>query len=108
MDTINFDDFIKVDMRVGKVIKAERVEKSNKLLCLSINIGTEERQILSGIAKYYSPEELINKNVIVVANLAPREIMGYKSEGMVLAADDNGKPSLLSPLEDTPPGSQIT
>ncbi len=108
MDTISFDDFIKVNMRVGKVIKAEKLEKSNKLLCLSIDMGTEVRQILSGIAKYYSPEELIDKHVIVVVNLAPREIMGYKSEGMVLAADDNGKPSLLSTLEGVPPGCQIT
>jgi methionyl-tRNA synthetase len=105
---INFDDFKKVDLRVGKVIQAEKVEKSDKLLKLIISIGEEERQVLSGIAKSYSPEDIINKNVILVANLEPRSIMGFESKGMVLAVGDENGVVLISPEKDIEAGLQVT
>jgi methionyl-tRNA synthetase len=105
---INFDDFKKVDLRVGKVIQAEKVEKSDKLLKLMISIGEEERQVLSGIAKSYSPEDIINKNVILVANLEPRNIMGFESKGMVLAVGDENGVVLISPEKDIEAGLQVT
>jgi len=95
-EAIAFEDFLKLDLRVGTVISAEKLEKSNKLLKLKIDIGLEERTILSGIAKHYSPEEIIGKQVQIIANLAPRKIMGIESQGMVLMAEDeNGELSLL-------------
>lgn len=88
---ITIDDFAKVELRVAKVIKAERVEKADKLLKLQLKIGEEVRQVVSGIAKHYSPEELIGKSVIVVANLKPVNLRGEESRGMILAAsNDNG------------------
>ena len=88
--TINFDDFVRVDLRVGTVLEAEKVEKSNKLLNLKVNLGKEigVRQILSGIAKQYNPEDLIGKQIIIVANLAARKMMGMESQGMILAAGE--------------------
>jgi methionyl-tRNA synthetase len=105
---INFDDFKKVDLRIGKVVQAEKIEKSDKLLKLMINIGEEERQVLSGIAKSYSPEEIINKNVILVANLEPRSIMGFESKGMVLAVGTENGVVLISPEKDIEAGLQVT
>ncbi len=105
---INFDDFKKVDLRVGKVVQAEKVEKSDKLLKLIISVGEEERQVLSGIAKSYSPEDIINKNVILVANLEPRSIMGLESRGMVLAVGDESGVVLISPEKEVESGLQVT
>ncbi len=104
---MNLDEFQKADLRVGEVLAAERVEGSEKLLKLDINIG-EKRQILSGIGKFYAPEALVGKQVIVIANLEPRMMMGLESQGMVLAADDGEKgPVLLSPLAEVAPGTKI-
>lgn len=86
-DTIDFGEFEKVDLRVGKVVECEKVEKSKKLLRLQIDDGKDGRQIVSGIAKVYSPEDLLGKNVIFVANLAPRKLCGLESCGMILASD---------------------
>jgi methionyl-tRNA synthetase len=106
---INFDDFKKVDLRVGRVVQAEKVEKSDKLLKLIIDIGEEEeRQVLSGIAQSYNPEDLISKNVILVANIEPRSIMGFESRGMVLAVGTENGIVLISPEEETDPGLQVT
>ncbi len=105
---INFNDFKKLDLRIGRIIEAESVEKSDKLLKLKIDIGDEEKQILSGIAEFYNPEELVNKQVVVVANLEPRSMMGLESQGMVLAAGDEDKPVLLIPEEEVDLGSKIT
>ncbi len=105
---INFEDFKKLDLRIGKIVKAEAVEKSDKLLKLKIDIGEEEKQILSGIAEFYNPEELVNKQVVVVANLESRSMMGFESQGMVLAAGDEEKPVLLIPEKEVNSGSQIT
>lgn len=86
---LDFDDFMKVDLRVGLVREAERVEKSNKLLKLSIDLGEgEPRQVVAGISEHYAAEELVGRRVVVVANLKPRKLMGIESHGMVLAASD--------------------
>ena len=87
-DEIKFDDFVKLDLRTGKVTAAEKMEKSEKLLKLTVDLGFEQRTILSRIAKHYTPEDITGKNVIIVANLAPRKMMGIMSEGMVLMAED--------------------
>ncbi|MEA2092556.1 MAG: methionine--tRNA ligase subunit beta [Patescibacteria group bacterium] len=106
---INFDDFKKVDLRVGRVVQAEKVEKSDKLLKLMIDIGEEEdRQVLSGIAKSYDPEDLIDKNIILVANLEPRSIMGFESRGMVLAIGTENGVVLVSSEKETDLGLQVT
>ena len=105
---IEFDDFSKVDIRVGTVIEAENLPKSNKLLKLKINTGLDERIILSGIAKFYSTEEIINKKVMVLINLKPRKMMGIQSEGMLLLAEDSdGNLSLMQPDFEVGDGSVI-
>lgn len=107
--SISFDDFLKLDLRIGKIKKAEKVKKSNKLLKLEIDLGFETRTILSGIAKHYSPENIIDKQVQIIANLAPRKIMGIESQGMVLMAEDaEGKLSLLTTDFDVNPGSSVS
>jgi methionyl-tRNA synthetase len=87
-EQITFEDFMKVQLKVAEVIAAEKLEKSEKLLKLLVKIGNEERQIIAGIAKSYKPEDLINKKVVVVANLKPAKLMGLESQGMILAAED--------------------
>ncbi len=105
---IEFDDFSKVDIRVGTVIEAENVPKSNKLLKLKINTGIDERTILSGIAKFYSTEEILNKKVMVLINLKPRKMMGFESEGMLLLAEDSdGNLSLMQPDSEIGDGSVV-
>ncbi len=105
---MTLEEFQKSDLRVGKIVAAERVEGSEKLLKLNIDIG-EPRQIVSGIAKHYSPEDLIGKDVVVIANLEPRMMMGLESQGMLLAAHGGeGEPVLLLPSGAVPPGSKIS
>ncbi len=104
---INFDDFKKVEMKVGKVKEASKVEKSDKLLLMKIDIGGEERQIVSGIAQFYNPEDVINRMVVVLVNLEPKTIMGLESRGMVLAAVEDGKPILITPDKDVASGAEI-
>ena len=105
---IEFDDFSKVDIRVGTVIEAENIPKSNKLLKLKINTGIDERTILSGIAKFYSTEEILNKKVMVLINLKPRKMMGFESEGMLLLAEDSdGNLSLMQPDSEIGDGSFV-
>ncbi len=107
-NTIKFDDFTKVDIRIGKVIEAENVPKSDKLLKLKVDTGLDQRTILSGISKYYSTEEILNKKVMVLINLKPRKMMGYESQGMLLLADDgDGNLSLMQPDSDISNGSVI-
>jgi methionyl-tRNA synthetase len=105
---INFETFKKLDLRVAKVLKAEAVKKSDKLLKLQIEIGNTERQIIAGIAMYYKPENLIGKKIIVIANLKPATIRGNPSEGMLLAASDENQLALLTVLEDIPSGAKIS
>lgn len=106
---ITIDDFEKIQLKVGVVVKCEKVEGSKKLLKSQIKIGSETRQILSGIAKFYTPEEMVGKRVVVITNLAPRKMMGDMSCGMVLAAsDENGNLSLVSPDKiDFADGSEV-
>jgi methionyl-tRNA synthetase len=108
-EEIQFDDFMKVDIRVGTVLSAEKVKKSNKLLKLRIDTGLDERTILSGIAKHFSAEEMVGKQVSVLVNLAPRPMMGEVSEGMVLMVEDSeGNLKLLSPSDRVNPGSTVS
>ena len=107
MDQISIDDFKKVALRVGKVLAAERVPKSSKLLKLQVDIGTEQRQIIAGIGTKYAPEDMIGKRVIIVANLKPAKLMGVESQGMVLAAGDDEVSALLTTVEEVPPGAKI-
>ncbi|MCK6609729.1 MAG: methionine--tRNA ligase [Bacteroidia bacterium] len=105
---ITYEDFDKIDLRVGRVLEAERVPKADKLLKLTVDLGFEKRTILSGIAEYYQPDELVGKLVTVVANLAPRKIRGIESQGMLLmAGNDFGKLYSVSPEKDIEPGSVV-
>jgi methionyl-tRNA synthetase len=104
-ETVDFDTFVKTDLRVGKVLEAERVPKSDKLIKMKVDLGFELRTIVGGIGKAYAPEDLTGRQVVVVANLAPRKLMGIESHGMLLAASDNaGLPYLIAPPEDAKPG----
>ena len=107
---IEIDDFAKVDLRVGQVLSAERLPKSDKLLLLKIDLGEEQpRQVLAGIAQYYEPEKLIGRKVVVVANLKPRKLRGFESQGMVVAASygEEGQPVLATFTEDVPNGARL-
>lgn len=99
-DYCEFEDFEKLDLRVGKVIECEKVPKSDKLLRFVLQVGSDTRQILSGISKYHTPEELIGKNVVFVANFKPRKMMGYESQGMILSAEFGDQLSVLTTLKD--------
>ncbi|MBL7845287.1 MAG: methionine--tRNA ligase [Cyclobacteriaceae bacterium] len=106
---ITIDDFSKLDIRVGKVLEAERMEKSNKLLKLKVDTGIDQRTVLSGIALHYTPEEMVGKQVTLIANLAPRKMMGIESQGMILMAEDtDGKLRLIFPSEIVTPGSTVS
>jgi len=107
-ETIEFDDFSKLDLRVAKVIKAEKVPKTSRLLQLSVKLGKEERTIVSGIAEQYDPQELVGKNVVIIANLKPVKIRGVESRGMLLTSENDGKLSLLTVMQDIPSGSQVS
>jgi methionyl-tRNA synthetase len=105
---ITIDDFLKVELRVAQVLVAERVPKADKLLRLEVDLGYERRQILAGLAEYYAPEALIGRKVVIVANLAPRKLRGYESNGMVVAASlGEGRPALASFLEDIEIGARL-
>jgi len=106
---ITIDDFAKVELRVAQVVSAERVPGADKLLKLMVDVGTETRQILAGIAKAYSPESLVGRKIVIVANLLPRRMRGLESNGMLLAASvgDEGQPVLASFLEDVPNGAKL-
>lgn len=108
-EEITIDDFDKIDLRVVKVIECEAVKKSNKLLKLKVDLGGEERQVISGISKYYKPEELVGKYVVLVANLKPAKLRGELSQGMILAAatDDDSKLFTVSIPGELPTGSQV-
>jgi methionyl-tRNA synthetase len=107
-DKISIDDFSKIELRVGLVKVAERVPKADKLLRLEIDIGTEVRQVLAGIAEAYAPETLIGRKVVIVANLAPRKLRGMESNGMIVAASlEGGRPVLAGFLEDVPVGARL-
>ncbi|MGH9595729.1 MAG: methionine--tRNA ligase subunit beta, partial [Edaphobacter sp.] len=106
---IAIDDFVKIDLRVAQIVVAERIPKADKLLRLEVDLGYEKRQILSGIAEWYTPEELIGRKIVVIANLAPRKMRGLESHGMLLAAShgENGKPILATFGEEIALGSRL-
>ena len=105
---ISIDDFMKIQLRVGEILKCEEVPKSKKLLCSQVKIGSEVKQIVSGIKQHYSAEEMVGKKVVVVANLKPAKLAGVLSEGMLLCAEDaEGNLSLLTPEKDMPNGAEI-
>ena len=107
--TIQFDDFAKIDLRVGKIVSAEKVEKADKLLKLQIDLGFETRTIVSGIAMHFKPEEIVGKQVTVVTNLAPRKMRGIESNGMILMAEDaSGKLHFVNPDNDVNAGAGVS
>ena len=110
MDTIDFEDFTKIDFKVGKVIKAENIEGADTLMRLKVDFGPlGERTILSGIKKWYKPEDLQGNNYIFVFNLAPKKMMGEDSQGMIMAAEDESGENcvLLIPEADIAPGTRV-
>jgi len=104
---ININEFFKLELRVAKVLAAESVPKTDKLLKLEVDIGTEKRQLVAGVAQVYEPEALVGKNIIIVANLQPARIRGVESRGMLLAADAGGRPIVATFDEDVPPGTRV-
>jgi len=105
---VNFEEFKKIELKIGKIKEATALAGSNKLLVLKIDLGEEVRQILAGIAKSYSSESLIGKEVVVAVNLEPRQIMGLESEGMVLAVGTEKGPILITPEKEVLPGSKVS
>lgn len=108
--TITYDDFAKVELRVGTVLEAKPAPKGDRLLVLQVDLGTEQRQILAGIRQHVTPEAIVGKQIVVVANLAPRTMMGLQSQGMLLAATDpaTGKVIVVSPSETAGPGAKVS
>ena len=104
---ITIDDFLKIQLKTAKVISAERVPKSEKLLKLQVSLGSEQRQIVAGIGKKYEPEALVGKTIVIVANLKPAKLMGIESQGMVLAAGDSEVRGLATILEEVDPGTKV-
>ena len=109
-DTISFEDFAKIKLRVGKVIEAADHPNADKLLVLKVDLGDEQRQICAGIKGHYTPEQLVGMNLILVANLAPRRMRGLESQGMLLAAStpDHSKVIVLTTESDIAPGSVVS
>ena len=105
---VSFDDFSKMDIRVAKVIAAEKVSKTKKLLKLTVDTGIDKRTIVSGIAEYYTPEEIVGRDVLVLVNLSPRELKGIESQGMILSAEDSeGRLVLVQPMAEISAGSPV-
>lgn len=108
MDTINYDDFAKLELKVGTVDEAQKVEGSDKLLKLIVSLGEEEkRQIIAGIGKTYEPEDIVGKQIVVLANLEPKTLMGMESQGMLLAGTNEEGPIIISPELNLPDGARI-
>lgn len=107
-DYITIDDFDKIKLKVAEIIEVKEHPKADKLLVLKIKLGEETRQIVSGIKEYYAPEDLVGKKVVVVTNLKPIKLRGEESNGMVLAAEKDGKLTLVSTLEDIDSGATIS
>ncbi|MCK4256934.1 methionine--tRNA ligase subunit beta [candidate division WOR-3 bacterium] len=104
---IKFSDFQALDLKIGKIKNAERVEGTDKLIKLLVDTGGDTRQLVAGIGDVYKPEELIGKNIVVLLNLEPKEIRGVESRGMLLAAVHDGKPVLITTDTDVPPGCVV-
>lgn len=104
---ITIDDFKKVQLKVAKILEADRVEDSDKLVKLKVDLGSEQRQIIAGIGNIYTPEILVGKQIIVVANLEPRKLMGLESQGMLIAASDEMGPVLIVPESEVRSGTSL-
>jgi methionyl-tRNA synthetase len=104
---ISIEDFAKIQMRVGQILEAEKIEGSRKLIKLRVDIGTEVRQVVAGIAEAYDPASLLNRKVVLVANLKPARLMGVESNGMIVAASVDGKPVLATFAEEVPNGALL-
>ena len=104
---ITIEDFQKIQLKTAKVLSAERVPRSEKLIKLQVDLGGEQRQVVAGIGKKYTPEELIGRTVVIVANLKPAKLMGVESQGMVLAAGDADVLEVLILQRDVPPGTKV-
>ena len=107
VDEITIDDFMKVELRVAEVLEVEPVKKADKLLKLQLDLGYERRQVVSGIAQYYKPEELVGKKVICVTNLKPVKLRGELSQGMILAGSNDGVLSVATVDDSLPNGSKV-
>ena len=107
LSQISIEDFVKVQMRVGQILEAEKIEGSRKLLKLKVDIGNEVRQLVAGIAEAYEPESLLNRKIVVAANLKPATLMGVESNGMIVAASVEGKPVLATFAEEVPNGTLL-
>ncbi len=109
-ETIQFDDFTKLDLRVGKVVEAADHPNADKLLVLTVDLGDEQRQICAGLKGHYTPEQLMGRNLVIVANLAPRTMRGVESQGMLLAASsaDHAQVITITTAEDIAPGSRVS
>jgi len=107
LSQISIEDFVKVQMRVGQILEAEKIEGSRKLLKLNVDIRNEVRQLVAGIAEAYEPESLLNRKIVVVANLKPATLMGVESNGMIVAASVEGKPVLATFAEEVPNGTLL-
>ncbi len=108
MNTLEFEEFTKIDIRIGKVVKAEKVSSSKKLMHMEIDIGGNIRHCVAGIAEHYTPENLLGKKIAIVTNLKPRKMLGYESQVMILAAVDQDIVSILGPDKDVAVGSKET
>ena len=106
-ELINMSGFARLDVRIGKIVRAERIEGSKKLIKLEVDGGDETRPLVAGIAEEYTPDDLIGKLVPFLANLKPAKLMGVESRGMILAVDVAGKPILLHPDKEVPAGSRV-
>lgn len=104
---IGIEEFSKVQMRVGQILEAEKIEGSRKLIKLKVDIGTEVRQLVAGIAEAYEPAGLLNRKVVVVTNLKPAKLMGVESNGMIVAASVDGRPVLATFTEEVPNGALL-
>ena len=107
MPSVSYDDFAKLDLRVAKIISIEKIPKKTRILKGLIDLGNETRDVIIGGAEFYKPEELVDKLVIVIANLEPKKLSGIESNAMLLAADVDNKPYWLTVTEDIPLGSKI-
>jgi methionyl-tRNA synthetase len=105
---LTIDEFMRVELRVARVLEAEAVPKSKKLIKMRVDVGTEQRTIVAGIAEAYQPDQLVGRSIVIVANLKPAKLMGIESNGMVLAASvEGGAPSLLAVDPSMPPGTRV-
>jgi len=107
MDMVSFQDWQKMDIRIAKIESAEKVEGADKLLKLNVSLGDEKRELVAGIAEWYSPDELAGKKIPVLANLEPKQFRGVTSHGMILAAEKDGKAVIITPEEEVEAGSKV-